>query len=94
MLSPKDPSEQITVTFDFTNLVSTITSVVSVVVTVISGTDASPSSMLASAASISGTQVLQALHAGVTQVAYKVTCTITSGSNIYVLSDSIWVLPA
>lgn len=68
----KDPAEVVTLAFDFAALSGALALSAPVVsVTVASGTDASPSAILSGAASVSGTQVLQRVQAGVLQVTYK-----------------------
>ena len=57
----------------------------SVTATVYSGTDASPSSIISGAATISGTKVTQTITAGTIGVTYILTCVIvTSASRSFV----------
>lgn len=93
MFSPKDPNEVVTVTFDFTNLASSV-SVSSVNVTVMSGTDGNPNAMKSGAATTSGAKVLQSITGGISGNAYKITCTVTSGANTWVLADTMFVVPS
>lgn len=85
-LDSKSPSETISITFDFKNLVSSITSVTSVEIAVKTGTDASVGTMLLGPATLSGTSVIQLVRNGVDGVVYRVRVNIISGSQAYSLA--------
>jgi hypothetical protein len=64
-----------------------------VAATVYSGTDASPSSIISGAASISGATVSQVITAGTAGVTYVLTCTaVTSTSHTIVSSGPLVVM--
>ena len=65
----------------------------SVAATVYSGTDASPSSLISGADSISGAEVSQVITGGVAGVTYVLTCTaVTSTSHTIVSSGPLVVM--
>ncbi len=73
-IGPKDPSELVVATIDFTeemNPGESITSIVSYVATTIRGTDPNPSAILYGAASVLGFAILQPINAGVNGAAYQ-----------------------
>ncbi len=90
-LSNKYPSESVVVTFQFVDALGseTISSVSSVAASVANGVDASPSGLLNGAAVISGTDVLQPVHAGVAGVDYLLVCTIVTNSGRVLVLDAI-----
>jgi len=85
-LTPKDPLEIVPITFDFTAILSSITSITSVAITVRTGTDASASAMIEGAAQISGLTVIQLVKNGVVGNTYIVRADVVSGSEKYALS--------
>lgn len=87
--SDKDPSESIVVTFDFSALVTAI-STAAVAIEVTEGNDASASAMLSGAALVSGTKVLQRVNSGVDGCVYNLRCTVTtSDGSTYVLANTL-----
>lgn len=80
ILEVKPSAETRKQVFDFISAlaVGETISTASTAAVVYSGTDASPSSIISGAASISGTKVTQTLTAGTSGVTYLVTCTITT----------------
>lgn len=77
---PKKLGEQLLLTFEFISDLAAGETLAtpSVVCTVWSGTDASPSSMISGAPSISGSQVKQLVINGVVGVVYYLTCTVNT----------------
>jgi len=87
--STKDPSESIVVTFDFSALVSSI-STATVTNAADEGNDAAPASMLSGAPLVTGTKVSQRLVGGVAGCTYHLRCTVTDdGGNTYVLANTL-----
>lgn len=97
--SPKDPSEIITLTFQFGHIATSALS--SPVVTVIHTggiADAAASSMVLGSATVTGTDITQRIQAGVDGANYLVRCMVDSDSNKYVIAgvlkvryaDGIW----
>lgn len=82
----KDSAEIVPLTFDFSAVLSTITSVSSVSVRIKSGIDVNVASMLEGAAQIQGTKVVQLVKAGVNGASYVVRAEVFSGAEKYVLS--------
>lgn len=72
--------ESVIATFDFTSRLSAseTISTASVAASVFAGTDASPSSVISGAATISGQKVTQKIVGGVLGVMYFLVCTITT----------------
>lgn len=97
IFSGKCYGETIIETFDFTSrlaLAETI-STASVTAVTYSGTDASPSAIVSGSASISGTNVTQAITAGTEGVTYLLKCTVTtSASQTLVLEAFLVIVPA
>lgn len=60
--------------------------------TVYSGTDASPSSIISGAASISGATVTQVITGGVAGVIYLLTCTATSSASQAMVREAFLVV--
>lgn len=88
--------ETVTETFDFTSRLASGETISTAVVTssVYSGTDASPSSMISGANTISGTKVTQKITGGTLGVVYKLLCTITTSlSQTLQLSGFLAVVP-
>ena len=88
ILSSKDPFEQITVTFDFSALLSTI-SVATMQCKVITGTDASPSAILSGSPQVSGNIVRHAVIGGLNGVTYSIRCSATGPEGLFVLAARI-----
>jgi len=86
VLSSKDPQEIITVTFDFTKLLTRIDSVSSLSVTVHKGVDGTPALLLLNAPIISDTKVLQLIQNGLDGVYYKLRADVLVGMERYALS--------
>lgn len=86
VLADKDPLEIITVTFDFTKLLTRIDSVSSMTVAVYKGTDAAPGGLLLNAPIIADTQVLQLIQGGLDGVYYKIRADVLVGLERYALS--------
>lgn len=92
-LSPKDPQEVITVTFDFSALAASVSSPTVTVSRVAGNADASPSSMLSGSPQVSGAQVLQKITGGINGTTYDLKClaTLPDGS-IEALGDKLYVV--
>lgn len=89
-LSPKDPAEQITVTFDFSALLSSI-SAATVQCKVIFGADATPAAILSGSAVIAGNVVRQVVIGGVDSVVYSIRCQATGPEGVFVLAARLTV---
>jgi len=85
-ISSKEAGEIISVIFDFSNIVTAISSVVSVTCAVHSGTDASPSAMVTALPSITGLTVVQLVTGGYNGNSYDLKATIISGSERFSLT--------
>jgi hypothetical protein len=94
LLSAKDPAEIIPITFDFSSVVTTITSVSSVSVSIKTGIDATVATMIECTAQIVGTTVVQLIKAGLSDVTYTVRAEILSGTQKYVLAATLPVTTA
>lgn len=84
-LSSKKPSENVIVTFDFSDALAAgelITGIVSVVASVNAGADASPGSILAGSAAVDLTQtmVMQPVTAGLDTVNYGLVCLVNTNA--------------
>ena len=93
-LGPKDPAEIKVLKFGFARDLdgASITRVQAVTVTVYKGTDTNPSALLAGAAAISGTDVLQRVTAGVDGVVYRLRVRVVdSNGNVHVATDTLLV---
>lgn len=88
----KDPSEIITVTFDFSALATSCSNPV-VTCHQLSGTvDSTVSSMISGSAQLSGTSILQRIHGGIDGAAYKLRCQIDDADGErFVLADTLTV---
>lgn len=78
-LSPKDPAEQIAVTFEFAAGIlagETITGTPTVTASATGGSDASPSAILSGTPLVAGSQVMQTIVGGVDGSTYKLRCLI------------------
>ncbi len=84
-ISDKAPEEIIPVSFDFTELLTSIDSVV-VSVSVNTGTDNNPGALLFSSAQIQGAVVTHLIQQGLTDVTYLIKATATSGDIKYSLA--------
>lgn len=80
-INSKVPAEVIPVIFDYSNLLTAITSVVQIGITVITGVDPAVNTMLLGSATISGTNVVQLVRNGVAGVTYRLNCLVAVGSN-------------
>ena len=82
ILSSKAVNENIKQTFDFTSRLAASETISTQVCTasVYSGTDPSPSSLIAGAATASGTIVTQKVIGGIAGVIYELLCTITTST--------------
>jgi hypothetical protein len=89
-LSAKDPSEIITLTFDFAALAASVANPV-LTVTRLSGTaDPTPQAILSGAAQVSGAQVLQQIVGGVAGTHYHLRCQVdTPDGSRYVLAADL-----
>ena len=74
----KDPSGEITVTFDFSNFSSSAVSSPTVTGTIYQGTDSTP--LVMGSASVSGTVVSQPITGGTAGAIYKLRCSATQDS--------------
>lgn len=95
-LGVKSSGETLDVVFSFLSSLAIGESVSSAVTTaaVYSGTDATPSSIIDGAASVSSPNVTQSITAGTSGVIYNLTCTATSSTGqIVVLVGYITVVP-
>lgn len=83
-LPRKDPSETVYISFDFSNVASSITSS-TITVTVNSGVaDSSPSSILSGLPTIVGTVVNQLVTGGTAGTNYLIKCSVVSGAQTFV----------
>ena len=95
-LEPKDVGERYAIEFQYSSVLSAITSA-TVTVQLLAGTDATPDDLLDGAPQISGTSVYQRVKAGVSGCTYKLRCTATdsdTGNETYVLTASLGVVTA
>lgn len=93
-LGPKDPAEVKVIRFPFGQELDgvAIASVQSVVARVKKGADANPGQLLAGAASVVGTDVLQRVQGGVSGVVYEIRVTVADvNSNVHVIADTLAV---
>ena len=81
VLPGKLASETFNATFSFTLSVGETIVSAATTATVYSGTDGSPSSLIATGASISGAQVTQRLAGGTLGVTYLLVCSATTSGN-------------
>ena len=95
MLSPKDPGETITVTFDFSTLCASV-SLPSMAASVVAGPpDATPSAILSGSPQTSGALVMQKIVAGQANTTYELRCTATApDSSVYVLAAELPIVVA
>lgn len=91
LLSSKDPSESVTVTFDFSALTSGVSSPVVTVASVGRQGDSNPSAILEQVASISGAKVLQQVFGGVSGCVYAIKCVALAADGIseYALTGTL-----
>lgn len=78
-LTPKDPAEQIAVTFDFSAGIiggETIIGTPTVTASATGGSDTSPSAILSGSPLVSGSLVMQTIVGGVDGSTYKLRCLI------------------
>ncbi len=81
----KTPSEQFTVTFDFTAIAGGNVSAPTVLCTVFEGTDTNPSAVLNGSPTTSGKTALQGVKGGLDGVTYNLQAIVVDGSNIWEL---------
>lgn len=89
--SPKDPQERVTLTFNFSALLSAITAV-EVDCSVAQGVDAGAAALLDGAAVTSGAIVYQGIKAGLDGVLYRVRCKATGPEGVFVLVGQLPVV--
>jgi hypothetical protein len=90
VFSSKDPSEEITLTFDYSAAAGTVTSP-SVTVRVVKGIDANANAMLSGSPQVSdGTKVLQKVIGGLRNCDYEFRCLATVNGDRPLIRD---VLP-
>ena len=94
-MSPKDPSEIITVTFDFSDVATAISSP-AVSISVSSGKiDADLANMLSGSATVDGLKVLQRVAGGIDGNTYKLRCQVDDADGErYVIGDTLVVIAA
>lgn len=80
----KDPSDVITLTFDFSDYATAVTAP-AIVVTVAQGTDPSPSAILVGSPTVEGALVRQRVQNGVDGVTYAFQCAAYNGSDRYTI---------
>jgi hypothetical protein len=90
-LSSKTINEVVPITFDFTNVLDTVTAIETITNTVVFGADPAAAAMLAGAAEIQGGQVVQLFQGGVADAVYEVLCLVTSGGEKYQLVGQMLV---
>ena len=93
----KTSSEKFIATFNFASRLAAAETIstASVAATVYSGTDASPSSIVSGASTISGQTATQPITAGTEGVTYKLVCTITTSfSQTLQLMAFLTIVPA
>ena len=93
MFSPKDPAEEITIAFDFSEVITVISGIPVITVSVVSGTDPDYESVLSDVPQVfQNNKVLQRIRNGVSGVNYQFRCVATSETGeIFVHVDSIQV---
>ena len=74
--SPKDPAEIITITFDFSEIATSISSPVVEATHKRGTTDAAPSAVLSGSAAVSGLKVLQTVLGGLAGADYVLRCQV------------------
>lgn len=89
-LSPKDPAEQITVTFNFSELLSAVNTV-SMQTKVIFGVDATPAAILAGSPETDGNIVRHAIIGGIEGVTYSIRCQATGPEGLFVLAARLTI---
>jgi len=97
IIEGKSVSETVTLAFSFLSHLATgeTISSASTTATVYSGTDASPSSLISGAASISGSTVSQKVIGGTLGVTYTLACSATTSlGQVVVLSGFLVIVPA
>lgn len=95
LLSEKDPSEIIPVTFGFSKVLTDDDTIATatVGVTVSKGSDSNPDAIKLGAAEIVGQTVTQLIQSGTDAVTYKLKCTIVTGAgHQYVLGAHLPVV--
>lgn len=84
-LTPKDPSETVIVTFDFSPVLATgesLESIVGISSTLFYGTDSNPSAMVTTSPLIlNASQMVQPVSGGIDQNTYKIKATVTTNLN-------------
>lgn len=80
MFDPKDPLEEITLTFDFSAVGDTASNP-EVIVRTIKGVDTNPSGMLSGSPEVSGPYVLQKVIGGITGCDYQIYCLADIGDD-------------
>jgi hypothetical protein len=92
-LTPKDPSETVIVTFDFSSVLASgeaLESIVSVSSVVFYGTDTNPSAMITTTPLIiNATQMVQPVSGGIDQNTYKIKATVNTTLNQILTSTAI-----
>ena len=91
----KDPSEIITVTFDFSALATAASNPVITCVVFGSIADPSASAMLTGSPQVNGTSILQRISGGVSGATYKLRCVIDDvDGERWVVADKLEVITA
>jgi hypothetical protein len=95
MIDPKDPSEAVTVTFDFSALATAISAPAVSIVQQSGRVHAGLEAMLSGEAQVSGLAVLQRVIGGVAGNAYKLRCQVDDADGErWVLADVLRVIDA
>lgn len=93
-ISPKTPSEIVSIDFDFSNVCSSLSSATVTVLWKRGATDSSPEAMLKNGPTITGAVVSQLFQGGLDNADYRITCladTNEKGGQRFELSTSLLV---
>ena len=95
-LSPKDPSESVVVTFDFSNLLDQVGGEILTTaiwtVSVISGIDASPQNLLSGTYTLKNYMSMSLIKGGISGVNYMIQATATTSyGQVLLLSSSMLI---
>jgi hypothetical protein len=93
-LDTKDPAEQVVLTFDFSALSTSISAPVVTCEHKNGPTDATPSAMISGSPTVTGGTVLQLVVGGQAGTDYNLRCQVDSGSERFVLADTLKVKTA
>lgn len=87
-IDPKDPAETYPIEFNFSAVLSSVTSA-TVTASVVGGVDESPEAVLSGDPQVTGAKVYQRVTGGLAGCIYKLRCEATDGTNIYAATDTL-----